>query len=79
MDGCENLLKNGKPKKKERSWKKPIQVTYKINGRQKKENIILMCAFTHDIRTKNIGNIDVYHGDNSMLIERKKKENVYVC
>ncbi len=41
MDGCENLLKDGKPKKKERSWKKPIQVTYKINGRQKKENIIL--------------------------------------
>ena len=35
-----------------------------------------MYAFTHDISTKNISDIHMYHADNSMLIERKR-ENIY--
>ena len=28
----------------------------------------------HDIRTKNIGDIHMYHGDSSMLTERKREK-----
>jgi hypothetical protein len=33
-----------------------------------------MYAFTHDIRTKNIGDIHMYHGDSSMLTERNREK-----
>ena len=71
----ENLLENGKH---EKNLEKPIQIKYKKTEQKKKllywsileEKIY---AFKHDIKTKNIGEIHIYHGDTSILTEKNEK------
>ena len=68
----------GNPKKN--NLEKPIQVTYKKTGARKRKYCIGVSSkkkCMHSCMTserKNIGDIHMYHGDSSMLTERKREK-----